>query len=656
MNKKVLIVEDEFIVANNLRQVLQRFGYEVSGIAASAAEAEEGLQKYKPDIVLLDIRLQGERSGIDIARKLKEQGIAFIYLSANSSQKVLEEVKTTEPYGFLVKPFRKKDLQVMLDIAWYRHKHSLETRTNQESLLQRQLMQIGPQPDNRQRLLEIARIMQSYIPFDLITSGLRPFDNGQFRDNGYLRIGFDEYQFIGEKELLTITNMKKTALTVILANGHAGGNTFIYKNDPDFEKFNTPSLHKTLCETFKLQSYLVFPVVLNNGQSFHYCFYSRQGDIYTNNHIDLLNGLRMRLTELAEKMIDAENPAGLQRSQVHPFERLQGGAASHVEFRDIIGNHHALLAALDLTAQVAPFNTSVLILGESGTGKEKLAESIHLLSPRKNGPYVKVNCGAIPATLIESELFGHEKGAFTGATEKRKGRIEQADGGTIFLDEIGELSPDMQVKILRFLQEKEIQYLGGGSAMRVNVRIVAATNRNLEQEVAAGNFRLDLYYRLNVFPITLPPLRERRTDIEALAIFFAEKFCGEFNRPFAGISGSMMESMIAYDWPGNIRELENVLEQSVVLNDGKSKLELRRTLPHKLSELPEKLTVNTLEDVRHIQRETEREYIISILKKANGRIRGVNGAAELMNMKPSTLESRMTRLNIKREDFMNMGS
>lgn len=652
MKKKALIVEDEFIVANNLRQILQRFGYEISGIAASAEEAEESLQKDKPHIALLDIRLQGERSGIDFARKLKAENIAFIYLSANSGQKTLEEAKATGPYGFLVKPFRKKDLLIMLDIAWYRHTHHLETKTHQEGLLEQQIAEISSQdPDSRQILLKIASTLQSHIPFDLITSGLRPLNTTQLNDTGYLRIGFDEYQFVGEKELLTISNLKKTALPVILANSNTDINTVIYNHENAGEKPNIPSLQKTLIETFSIQSSLVFPVTLGNGLSFHYFFYSRQYSVYTDQHIALLNSLRMCLTAVAEKMVYGEVPATSMLNQTATARRLQGELVNPPEFRNIIGNHHLLLAALDLAAQVAPYNTSVLILGESGTGKEKVAQSIHLLSPRKSGPFIKVNCAAIPSTLIESELFGHEKGAFTGATEKRKGRFEQADGGTIFLDEIGELPSEMQVKILRVLQEKEIEYLGGSAPVKLNVRVIAATNRNLEKEVAAGNFRLDLYYRLNVFPITLPPLRERRSDIAALATYFAEKFSREFNKPFNGIADAMMQEMLAYNWPGNIRELENLLEQSAILNDGRSKLELKRSLTGKGPTLAEKADINTLEDVKRVQRETERDYIISILRKTDGRIRGVNGAAELLNIKPTTLESKMEKLNIKRDDL-----
>lgn len=648
MKKKVLIVEDEYIVANNLRQVLERFGYEVSGIAVSAREAEESIRTCKPDMALLDIRLEGERSGIDIAATLKEENIAFIYLSANSNQKILEEAKKTQPYGFLVKPFRKKDLQVMLDIAWYRHLHSLEAKEQEESFLQQQITIAGNQyPDSRQKLLEMGRIMQTYLPFDLITAGLRPLNTSELNDTGYLRIGFDEYQFIGENELLTIANLKRTALSVILANTHTDTGTVIYSQEAGGTRPNIPSLQKTLTETFNIQSCLVFPVTLSNGQSFHYFFYSRLRHIYSHQHMALLNRLRICLTQLAEKMLYGES--GLPAPGKTPEH-----TATHPEFSGIIGSHPLLLNALDLTAQVAPYNTSVLILGESGTGKEKVAEAIHLLSGRKNGPFIKVNCGAIPPTLIESELFGHEKGAFTGAIEKRKGRFEQADGGTIFLDEIGELPLDMQVKLLRVLQEKEIEYVGGSGPVKVNVRIIAATNRNLEKEVAERTFRMDLYYRLNVFPVTLPPLRERSTDIEALAGFFAQKYCSEFNKPFNGVSSAMMEEMLAWHWPGNIRELENIIEQSVILNDGISGLELKRSLTGTAPRHAQvKEDIRTLEDVKRIQRNTEREYIVSILQKTGGRIRGINGAAEMLNLKPTTLEAKMEKLNINRAEFMN---
>lgn len=644
MSNKVLIVEDEFIVANDLRLILEKAGYLMIGIAASAEEADLHLQKQVPDIVLLDIRLQGKRSGIDIARKLRAENIAFIYLSANSNQTILEEAKETEPYGFLVKPFREKDLLIALEIASYRHQHSLESKLRHEEQLQKSLTEISNEAlDAKQSLLRIAGVIQSHIPFDFITCGTRPQDTNQFTDTGYLRTGFDEYQFVGEKEWMTIAGSSKAGATQNL-NGHT--NAAIYEREINAKPAGN-LLQNRIMDFLRMRSCIVFPVALGYGLSVHYFFYSRNNNIYTNDHILLLKRLKVYLEDVANKTVYAET-AGQSLTVTRKRDREDGNKI----FDGIIGNHHLLLSALDLAAQVAPYNTSVLILGESGTGKERVAQSIHQLSPRRNGPFVKVNCAAIPETLIESELFGHEKGAFTGATEKRKGKFEMADGGTIFLDEIGELPLAMQVKLLRVLQEKEIEYVGSSSPVKLNVRIVAATNRNLEKEVADRNFRLDLYYRLNVFPITLPSLRERKDDIEALVLFFAKRFCDTLNKPFNGIAGSMMEKMLNYHWPGNIRELENIIEQSVVLNDGKSKLQLQRNLDMVAAATTGK-TINTLEEVKHIQHQAEREYITSILEKTKGRIRGTGGAAALLNIKPTTLESKMAKLNIKRQDFID---
>ncbi len=656
MSKKILIVEDEFVVANDLRLILRQAGYRIVGIATSVEEADEQLKKHKPDLVILDIRLEGDQSGIDLARKLRAGNIAFIYLSAYATQPILEEAKTTDPYGFLVKPFREQDLLITLDIAWYRHTNSLESKLRQEEHLQKQLTAISNETsDAPQKLLKVARAIQSFIPFDLITSGIRPLDAEQLGDAGYLRIGFDEYQFVGEKELLTITGLNKNELSVIIGNSDTDSKAGVYCNEPATKRTTRASLQRILLDHFQLRSYLVFPVALGYGLSVHYFFYSRQALIYTKDHIALLGRLKSCLEELAEKTIYYGTESTAVKSRPVAANKVPDEILSHAGFKSIIGSHHLLLSALDLAAQVAPYSTSVLILGESGTGKERVAQSIHSLSPRRKGPFIKVNCAAIPATLIESELFGHEKGAFTGAIEKRKGKFELADGGTIFLDEIGELPLAMQVKLLRVLQEREIEYVGGSGPVKVNVRVVTATYRNLEKEVGDGNFRLDLYYRLNVFPITLPPLRERKTDIEALSLFFANKFCKAFNKPFHGIAASMMEELHAYNWPGNIRELENILEQSVVLNDGHSALQLARKLSLTNSKLAVNTGVNTLEEMKDIHRETEREYITSILRKTKGRIRGINGAAELLHIKPTTLESKMAKLNIRKQDFTGAG-
>lgn len=650
--RKILIVEDEFIVANDLRLLLLQSGHKVVGIAVSAEEAEELLQKQKPDIVIVDIILEGNLSGIDLARKLRAENIAFVYLSANSNQEILEQAKATEPYGFLVKPFREQDLLITLDIAWYLHTHSLEAKLRREELLQKRLTEIGQEAtDAADKLLKVARALQSFIPFDLINSGMRPPDIEEFSDISYVRIGFDEYQFIGKNELETITGLSKKQLAAIGKEIRTEAAPLIGDLETEIRRKANPTLQGIMASHFRQRSILVFPVALGYGLSLQYCLYSRQSNAYTKEHIDLLNRLKPSLEQLAEQTIHYTGSSKPVHSSPATAKPLRD-ASPDIAFSSIIGNHYLLLAALDLAAQVAPYSTSVLLLGESGTGKERVAQLIHSLSGRRSGPFIKVNCAAIPPTLIESELFGHEKGAFTGAIEKRKGKFELANTGTIFLDEIGELPVAMQVKLLRVLQERELEYVGGTMPIKVDVRIITATHRNLEKEVAEGNFRLDLYYRLNVFPITLPPLRERKSDIPALANYFANKFCRSFGKPFNGITTCMSEELYDYNWPGNIRELENVMEQAVVLNDGRSPLDLTRKLSTGVSSMPIDTSLNSLEEMRQTQRDTERAYIVAALKQTKGRIRGTNGAAGLLKIKPTTLESKMARLNINRLDFM----
>ncbi|MCF2496718.1 sigma 54-interacting transcriptional regulator [Dyadobacter chenhuakuii] len=642
----MLIVEDEFIVANDLGIILQQAGYEVCGVAASAEEADELLQKVNPDLVLLDIRLGGKRSGIDIARKLKTKNVPFVFISANSDQETLEEAKRTDPYGFIVKPFRKKDLLVAIDIALYRHKHVIESRSKQEGLLESQLAELHKSNlESVEKLLKIAKLVQPHIPFDLIAFATWSAD---LESEAYLRVGFDEYQFIGKQQLITVSGLKDATVTSVLHTSKPLLNAVIYDESSSTSVESASTLQNLYLKSFKLNSCLVYPIALQEASLANYLFLNRREGVYNQQHIALLE-------RIGAYMADSPTSAkGNKSISAHNFQENPLNSTAKVfspGFKGIIGNHPLLLTALDQTTQVAPYNTAVLILGESGTGKENIALAIHSLSPRKDKPFVKVNCAAIPAQLIESELFGHEKGAFTGASEKRKGKFEQADGGTIFLDEIGELPLEMQVKLLRIIQEKEFEYVGSSATKKVNIRIVAATNRNLEKEVANGSFRLDLYYRLNAFPISLPALRERRSDIEELTLYFAGKFCMEFGKTFHGIQESMFEEMKAYDWPGNIRELINVIEQAVILNNGNSKLELRRRLLDVSTQAAGEFTIKTLSDLKHVQIETEREYITSILIKTNGVVRGALGAAELMNIKPTTLESRMAKLGIKKEDF-----
>jgi len=252
---------------------------------------------------------------------------------------------------------------------------------------------------------------------------------------------------------------------------------------------------------------------------------------------------------------DADGPGPADADRLPPA--LSGG---------LVGTSAAMRAVYELVSQVAPSEATVLVSGESGTGKELVAAEIHRLSRRADGPLIKVNCSALPESVIESELFGHEKGAFTGAVAQRKGRFELAHGGTLFLDEIGELSPQVQVKLLRVLQEREIERVGGSAVVKVDVRVIAATNRRLEDEIAAGRFREDLYYRLNVFPVRVPPLRERKSDIVLLADYFAEKYSRRNGKPIKRISSPALDLFTSYHWPGNVRELENCIERAAILS------------------------------------------------------------------------------------------
>jgi transcriptional regulator with GAF, ATPase, and Fis domain len=309
-------------------------------------------------------------------------------------------------------------------------------------------------------------------------------------------------------------------------------------------------------------------------------------------------------------------------------------------FEEIIGRSNALKKVLHQVEQVASTDATVLILGETGTGKELIARAIHNLSPRKDRALVKVNCAALPASLIESELFGHEKGAFTGAVSQRSGRFELADGGTIFLDEIGDLPLELQAKLLRVLQEGAFERLGGSRTIRVNVRVIAATNRDLEKAVQAGEFRMDLYYRLNVFPLSLPPLRERKKDIPLLVKHFVQKYSAKLGKKIETTPQKGMEALQAYSWPGNVRELENVIERAVILTRG-STIELDESLDVlRDTDLPDTSSLS-LEEV-------ERNHILCVLEETNWKIEGKQGAAVRLGLKPSTLRSRMKKLGIKK--------
>ena len=345
--------------------------------------------------------------------------------------------------------------------------------------------------------------------------------------------------------------------------------------------------------------------------------------------------------------------ARLEKENLYLREELR----TEHNFEEIVGNSPALLRALHAVEQVAPTDATVLIYGETGTGKELVARAIHSRSARDGRALVNVNCSAISAGLVESELFGHMKGAFTGALERRIGRFELAHGGTIFLDEIGELSLETQVKLLRVLQEHEFEPVGSSRTMRVDVRVIAATNRNLREAVQAGRFRSDLFYRLNVFPLELPPLRERRSDIPQLVAFCVSRFSKRFGKKIDGVSRESMENLMNYPWPGNIRELQNVIERAVVLSMEPT-LRLDRDLvpvarstkgletPETDAPEPQQADLNAPKQLLTLD-EVDRNHILAALQHAGGVVDGPNGAAKILNLHANTLRHRMNKLGIK---------
>jgi transcriptional regulator with GAF, ATPase, and Fis domain len=325
---------------------------------------------------------------------------------------------------------------------------------------------------------------------------------------------------------------------------------------------------------------------------------------------------------------------------IHPPVAFQAEAGDTRSSAILIGNSSAMKKVSQLVKQVAMSNSSVLLLGETGTGKELIAREIHNASARRNKKMITVNCAALPATLIESELFGHEKGSFTGAIEKRIGRFELANNSTLFLDEVGELSLELQAKLLRVIQEREIERVGGGNTIKTDFRIIAATNRNLKQEVEAGRFRSDLYFRLNVFPIIIPPLRQRKEDIPVLVKYFLNKFAGNTPDSKVHFSPKVLNELLQYPWPGNVRELEHFVEKNVILSRGQTitKADLPAFFPKAYFSMEED-QIKTIDEV-------DRDHIMMVLKRCNGKIAGPGGAAKLLKMPSTTLNSKMKRLGI----------
>lgn len=455
MAGKVLIVEDEFIIAQDLRMILEKLGYAVMGWAKSVGDALGKLEKELPDIAMLDINLMGEETGIDLAKKIEDRyQIPYFYVTSYSDDKTLNDIKQTNPKGYILKPFETRDIRVALEVNFKLQQH---------------------RKDSQQKALKKPKILDDTV--------------------------------------------------------------------------------------------------------------------------------------------------------------------------EVIGESTAIREALLKINQVAETDVTVLIQGETGTGKELFMQVLHERSRRSSKNLVKVNCAALPAELIESALFGHEKGSFTGATEKRVGKFEAAHGGTLFLDEIGELPLGSQAKLLRCLQEKEIEPVGGTVSKKVDVRIVAATNRDLAEEVRKGNFRADLFFRLSIFPIGIPPLRERGADALLLAKHYMKLGAKSMGKPAFSISAQTEKKILNYHWPGNVRELQHTIQRGIIVSQCQElelQLEAAGDISGEIASQSNDFKLKSLE-------EREKEQIIETLNYCNGKIRGKDGAAAILKLHPNTLDFRIKKLGIAKD-------
>ncbi len=818
----VLVVEDEFAVANDLQIILESAGYRVTGIAFSMEEALELLDEVPPDMVLLDIHLDGPNTGIDLARTLQARNIPFVYVSANVNDSVMAEAKVTQPYGFVVKPFRERDILVTLEMARYRHAHSQEAALRREKSLQVAVNDALMTIKERNALCrEIARQVDLLVPISAFGLGvgtaagqlrytitLRKSADGLFepyplvalagippdqveaearslleeetgvftgeRFEGLCRkyalyqtfrnhLGcrsairmrlplndgapasfalvspdpgaftpahYDLARLIVPQITLALENLfafedirareQVKASELALLNAFTSGLPYaevmrrvaaalneiipcdlvgvyrtglqpeaspadatLVKKAQVFEPFVPPppddraaprppggpddlpgqarlgvgEAHARLAERHEvmrrygealgLRSSLVMPVTLHGKTVASLLLASRSAYAFTEKDLALLGQVSLQMALGLENQMAFERIEALSRQlELEKTYLIEEIKTTH-NFSAIISTSPAMQYVFRQMEQVAPTDYTALILGETGTGKELIARAIHENSPRRARTLIRVNCAALPPQLMESELFGHEKGAFTGAAERRIGKFELAHGSTIFLDEIGELPLELQPKLLRVLQEKEIERVGGKGPIACDARIIAATNRNLKQEVAEGRFRPDLFYRLNVFPITLPPLRDRREDIMPLATYFLEKIGKHLGRPLRGIAQASVQQMMAYAWPGNIRELEHTLERAAILAPTPV-VELALPVPAPAGGVVPGTPAPAASDRVKTLHDGERDIIVAALKQSNNRIRGKGGAAELLKVKPTTLEYKIKKLSIPR--------
>jgi PAS domain S-box-containing protein len=588
MPAKILIVEDERITAEDLRDILTDLGYTVTGSVSSGADAIAQAEQNPPDLALMDIRIRGDMDGTETARVLRERfNIPVVYLTAHADTSTLSRAKLAEPLGYITKPFQEAELYAAIEIALHKHREDLKVRGKEE----------------------------------LLASTLRAIAEGV--------IG------VNKPESITLFNPAAEAWTGWKAQEAVG---------------------KPIRE--------VFPLVDSvTGEELHTPLWRvlSEGTVEEVGHGALLVDRSGAKRPITGSIAPTRDHRGEVSGAVVVFGRAGNDTGERRRLSDYSGESivglgdFKMVAASSSMKQVLKFArrvaesevSTILLEGESGTGKDILAQFIHHFGRRRDGPFVAINCAAIPETLLESELFGYEKGAFTDARAPKAGILEVASGGTIFLDEVGEMPLVLQAKMLRVLEEQTFRRLGGVRDIQVDVRVVAATNRKLTEAIEHGKFRLDLYYRLNVIQVLLPALRDRREDIIPLAETFVKHYNTKFKRAVEGLSHGAAAIMLGYDWPGNVRELRNVIERAMVLEESDwiqtSSLQI---LPAAHADFPPAATPSPATEDRFdvSLEEAEKSLLVRALEKAEG---NQTRAAVLLGITRDTLRYKIKKFNLR---------
>ncbi|MDJ0805153.1 MAG: sigma 54-interacting transcriptional regulator [Desulfobacterales bacterium] len=630
----ILLVDDEVPNLQLLTQVLADAGYTSLRSARRPQLAIDSALAQPPSLILLDVRMP-EMDGFEVCRRLKQEertrDIPIIFVSA--LQNMEDRVRGFEAGGvdFIAKPFQAREVLARVRTHLVLHNLQLDL----EDLVAQRTSELALEIKEHKKTEEILAQSEERLRtlFARANDGILTLEGDRFTD----------------------CNQRALDILKRPQNEIVGHNPSDFSPDRQPDGRRSDGKFQELIQRAYDGEPLIFEWVCTRGDGANVDLEVSLNKVDIGQQVTLLS-LWRDITR--RKYMEAErHRANLELKQAYDEIRqlkdrletenmtLREEIKISSKKNELVGKSHGIRTVLQQVEYVAPTDTTVLILGETGTGKGLIARRIHELSARRDRPLINVNCAALPATLIESEFFGHEKGAFTGAINRKVGRFEMADGGTIFLDEIGDLPIELQAKLLRVLQDQEFERIGSSKTKTVDTRVIAATNRDLDILIEQGTFRADLYYRLGVFPIRIPPLRERRSDIPLLAWYFITMLQSRLGRSFESVPPKVMNALSAYDWPGNVRELRNIVERAMILSPG-SRLEMGDDL------LPGRSAgrspARSRERKHQNLQDVERAHIVSVLEACGWKVRGEGGAAERLGLKRSTLQSRMKKLGIQR--------